>query len=57
MQQITSYKLEKQIKAIVNNINSGKCRNVFAAQNKIKTLRKELYQLKEQERFNNFLSL
>ena len=42
---MTIYTLESQIKSIEKNINEGKCRNIWAAKNMVKSLKKELAEL------------
>lgn len=44
--------LESQIKAIQNDINSGKCKNIYAAKNKIRALKIRIEQIK----YFNFLA-
>ncbi len=56
MATINTFRLEAQIKAIRKNIEAGKCKNIFAAQNKVKSLTKQLYQIREQLNWNNYLS-
>lgn len=48
--------LEAQIKAIKKNIAEGKVKNIYAARNKIKTLQKQLDEMKQQSSWNKFLS-
>ena len=45
-------KIENQIKAIQKTIEQGKCKNVYAAINKIKALNNKLEQIK----YFNFLA-
>lgn len=45
-------KIENQIKAIKKTIEKGKCKNVYAAKNKIKTLSVKLEKIK----YFNFLA-
>ena len=40
--------IESQIKAIIKAIAEGKCKNVWAAKNKIKTLKIRMEQIKYQ---------
>lgn len=54
MQQVV--KLEYQIKAILRRAEEGKIKNLYAARNKIKTLRKQQEALKQQQNWYNYLA-
>jgi hypothetical protein len=49
-------KKELQIKAIRNSIVSGKCKNIYAAQNKIKKLQHELITFYKGKAYEQFLA-
>lgn len=55
MQQ-TIYSITAQIKAINKAINEGKAANIWAAKNKVKTLKKQLSNTQRLTAFNNYLS-
>ena len=46
-----------QIKAILKTIEKGKCKNVYAALNKIKTLRMRQMLFEQWTQYQNYLSL
>ena len=48
--------IEMQIKAILRRIETGQCKNKYAALNKIKTLQNRLKMAKDKQRWENFLS-
>lgn len=54
MQQVI--KLEYQIKAILRRAEEGKIKNLYAARNKIKALKKQHEALKQQQNWDNYLS-
>ena len=46
-----------QIKAIIKAILTGKCNNIYAARNKIKTLRIKQRLAEQKRQYQNYLSL
>jgi len=52
----TPNQIQIQIKAIIRHIQTGKCKNVYSATNKVKSLQDSLKLSRERERWNNFLS-
>lgn len=45
---MTIYTLDAQIKSIEYNIEMGKCRNIWAARNMVKSLKKQLANINTQ---------
>ena len=48
--------LKAQIAAIENNIKQGKAKNIFAASNKVRTLKLELMKEESRVKFENYLA-
>jgi len=48
--------IKSQIKAINKAIENGKCKNPYAAKNKVNQLKKKAAKLLQQNNWNNFLS-
>ena len=45
-----------QVKAIIKNIENGKCKNIYAAKNKIKQLRLQQMLAEQKKQYHNYLA-